>query len=290
MSATPGTIVDDICCRRCSYALRGLSRDGLCPECGTPIAHSFTWDNLYCCDPLWVWALARGAALLGVSFALCAASFAGATFLFRQTVFPVLAPALYPAVYACLLAGLWPITRLEPGCPPNAKDARRTNLIRVSLIYAPPVPVLLDALPASIFAADASFLFAEGLRVATLAISVTCVIFLLRRVNSLIERSGTPRGLLEFRAKLRTNIVWFAGVPIAIRFAIALLLRFASIPRSGRQMLAAIQLLSNFFPPIACLILSVAFLVAAVIFRRDARSADRNWSTNRASSVPKSPV
>jgi putative glutamine amidotransferase len=36
-----GTISEDLTCRNCAYNLRGLRYDGLCPECGEPIANSF---------------------------------------------------------------------------------------------------------------------------------------------------------------------------------------------------------------------------------------------------------
>jgi putative glutamine amidotransferase len=35
------TIANDIPCRACAYNLRGLKFDGVCPECGEPIANSF---------------------------------------------------------------------------------------------------------------------------------------------------------------------------------------------------------------------------------------------------------
>jgi hypothetical protein len=37
-----GVIVVDTSCRRCGYNLRGLHRDGRCPECGTAMAPAAT--------------------------------------------------------------------------------------------------------------------------------------------------------------------------------------------------------------------------------------------------------
>lgn len=33
-------ILRDIQCSKCTYDLRGLQQDGMCPECRTPVAHS----------------------------------------------------------------------------------------------------------------------------------------------------------------------------------------------------------------------------------------------------------
>jgi MFS family permease len=51
----------DIACRKCGYNLRGLSTDGRCPECGTPVGYSFHGDLLRFCDPNWVETLHKGA-------------------------------------------------------------------------------------------------------------------------------------------------------------------------------------------------------------------------------------
>jgi len=70
-----GMILCDVSCRRCAYNLRGLNRDGLCPECATPVAVSMRGDLLRFSDPVWVGKLARGAhyAFWGVFVGLAAA-------------------------------------------------------------------------------------------------------------------------------------------------------------------------------------------------------------------------
>ncbi len=49
-----------LCCRGCSYSLRGLSTDGNCPECGTPIVKSLQRDTLRFSNPDWLQQLATG--------------------------------------------------------------------------------------------------------------------------------------------------------------------------------------------------------------------------------------
>ena len=33
-------LASDLACRKCGYHLRGLPTNGMCPECGTPVAIS----------------------------------------------------------------------------------------------------------------------------------------------------------------------------------------------------------------------------------------------------------
>src|SRR5688572_7707778 len=47
-------VLADAPCRRCSYNLRSLSLDGLCPECGTPVGLSVQGDLLRYSDPKWL--------------------------------------------------------------------------------------------------------------------------------------------------------------------------------------------------------------------------------------------
>jgi hypothetical protein len=70
-----GNVVVDQTCRRCGYNLRGLHRDGRCPECGSPVDLSLHGDLLRLADPNWVEKLARGSkfVLHGLSTALLAA-------------------------------------------------------------------------------------------------------------------------------------------------------------------------------------------------------------------------
>ncbi|MBU0640864.1 MAG: hypothetical protein KKB50_18515 [Planctomycetes bacterium] len=58
------TIICDLACRRCGYNLRGLHRDGRCPECGTNVGLSTHGDLLRFADPDWVENLARGLNLI----------------------------------------------------------------------------------------------------------------------------------------------------------------------------------------------------------------------------------
>jgi hypothetical protein len=72
----PPAVLGDLPCRKCSYNLRTLSTDGLCPECGTPVALSLQRDLLASSDPKWV-----GKLFLGMRLAQwCTIPFALAVF------------------------------------------------------------------------------------------------------------------------------------------------------------------------------------------------------------------
>ncbi|HTW95878.1 MAG TPA: hypothetical protein VMD30_13830 [Tepidisphaeraceae bacterium] len=53
-------VTGDTPCRRCQYNLRTLAVDGVCPECGTPVALSVRGDLLQYSDPMWLGKLASG--------------------------------------------------------------------------------------------------------------------------------------------------------------------------------------------------------------------------------------
>lgn len=56
-------IAEDTQCIRCGYNLRGLSKGGLCPECGIPIERSLRGDLLKYADPEWLEKLRFGVSL-----------------------------------------------------------------------------------------------------------------------------------------------------------------------------------------------------------------------------------
>jgi hypothetical protein len=69
-----GVVAVDVPCRQCAYDLRGLPRDGRCPECGTPVAMSL-WRWLIHFAPVeWLTRVVRGAMLCGTGMCLILAS------------------------------------------------------------------------------------------------------------------------------------------------------------------------------------------------------------------------
>ena len=122
-------IEQDTRCRRCGYNLRGLARDGLCPECAAPVSVSVRQDFLCFAEPRYVGKLARGnrwidrgltlavAALL-LRVARCSwACFARSTCIFDDTLQTLCSRFAIPGAGGVLLflAGVWLVTSAEPG-------------------------------------------------------------------------------------------------------------------------------------------------------------------------------
>ena len=59
-----GKIQVELVCRRCLYNLRGLTLDGNCPECNTPVNFSIQKDHLQFSNPAWVNKLRSGSATI----------------------------------------------------------------------------------------------------------------------------------------------------------------------------------------------------------------------------------
>lgn len=53
----------DVPCLSCGYNLRGLTNDGACPECGSPVTASLRGDFLKFADPAWLERLKLGTSL-----------------------------------------------------------------------------------------------------------------------------------------------------------------------------------------------------------------------------------
>jgi hypothetical protein len=146
-----GTLVVDQTCRRCGYNLRGLHRDGRCPECGTPIGLSVRGDLLRYADPSWVERLARGSKFIlrGLTVALLAAIgfMAGAWLVFSgmtTTTKPSASPQLdlltalvtVPILLGMLAFyyGIWLMTSPDPTRVGEDLYATSRKLVRITLL------------------------------------------------------------------------------------------------------------------------------------------------------------
>jgi hypothetical protein len=149
-SAAPddaGHIVDDQICRRCGYNLRGLRRDGRCPECGTAVALSLEGDLLRYADPRWVERLARGSRFIlnGLSAALVCAIATGVLSAVTPPGSPgATAMALEALTAICQVAalfgliaaycGAWMMTSPDPTRAGEDRYATSRKLVRIALL------------------------------------------------------------------------------------------------------------------------------------------------------------
>lgn len=115
--ARPQTIIEtETPCLRCGYILRGLTKEGLCPECGAQVALSAADGYLPLSDPLWVQRLAQGATLEFCSLAVLVAAVAVAAFraalLQPRTFDESLLPAYLDSAISLLQSSLAPTLAL----------------------------------------------------------------------------------------------------------------------------------------------------------------------------------
>lgn len=146
-------------CVVCAYSLHGLAPDGLCPECGTPVAHSIRGNLLKYASPEYLKRLHRGVILiqtgiiLGVPVAVASAlAVPGAG---AESV-AALAGVAVSAVSAC---GWWLFTELDPGHAATDSGATPRTMIRASVLASIPMAVVstvADALKPAGSAASAS--------------------------------------------------------------------------------------------------------------------------------------
>lgn len=155
-----GRIDIDLKCVSCGYNIRGLLRDGVCPECGTATARSCGSNHLQFSRPEWVEQLATGmnwivaAIVIGflggcVMRGLMSTAATPAGGLLQQT--------LFNSVVALIsLIGYWKVTSPEPRMPDDQREETLRQLARgasvlnfvlglgaVAIASAPPVAAVL---------------------------------------------------------------------------------------------------------------------------------------------------
>ncbi len=139
-----GCIAQDIACRSCGYALRGLPPTGVCPECATPVGRSIHGDLLRFCDPKWVERVALGVNILVIAFIV---SIVG-SILIGAAVIAILAATgtrnvmafLIPlgifalATAAANVIGYWLATTRDPGKDESGKPVTARAVARWAIV------------------------------------------------------------------------------------------------------------------------------------------------------------
>lgn len=149
ISNAAGTLITDVACRRCGYNLRGLHRDGRCPECATAVGRSIQGDYLRLADPGWVRNLAKGSryvtralvgfvllALVALPFGLVAA-FLSVSSGVPSPVFAILTGiglVLQLGLFGVLFYGIWLSTAPDPSRIGEDQYATVRKLTRITAI------------------------------------------------------------------------------------------------------------------------------------------------------------
>lgn len=129
----PGPIEEDTICARCGYNVRGLRADGLCPECGTPIARSLQGNLLRFADPAWLDKLRFGVALRlwNILVSVLAGIGGGVARGLGISVAPILA-GIVAAILA--LVATWCITAPEPNIATSEDPMSLRRFIRACAV------------------------------------------------------------------------------------------------------------------------------------------------------------
>lgn len=190
-----GRLLDELACRRCGYALRGLLPDGACPECETPIGRSIKGELLCYSDPEWIERVARGGRLLALSIFLFIALPIAALLLesVMRVVSIGLAVAIAKAVQVC---GIWLATSPEPAMRdretfPSARMIARwgsltTGMIQVAsaVAHSAPASLLLFWIPG----ATSQLVLRAAVDGAVHAIAIISIVALLMHARSFAFR------------------------------------------------------------------------------------------------------
>ena len=188
-SCSDGFIACDVPCQRCGYNLRGLRREGRCPECGGPVKVSLLGERLRFADPIWLKKVSLGAKM--PSYSLRAVVFA---FLIAQSIRLVLGLftggfawkwdsnagllLLLVVGYAMLSYGLWLIATPNAVMLANEDSYAPRRILRMSVLIAA-------------FGLVISILFASGIRSAAW-VPIALSISPLGAVSLLVAWGGLP--------------------------------------------------------------------------------------------------
>lgn len=134
-----GRITNDLVCRHCSYSLRGLSPEAVCPECGTSVRWSAFGKRLLYADPKWARRLATGTLwVLAAAVVSIVATAGGSVAAFVVDSETVSSVAQFIGNGLIGLVGIWLITTAEPG---RTEDSAMWNVRVVTRIIAVTVAV-----------------------------------------------------------------------------------------------------------------------------------------------------
>ena len=133
----PSIVDQDIPCRKCSYDLRGLSIEGRCPECGTPVGLSVNGELLRYSDPKFISTLARGVSLIrwGIVVLIAAVVVVMVAASAARGARPPLVVRLAPLIAnVMMVAGAWLLTSRDPSGIGEDQYGTARRIIRFTLL------------------------------------------------------------------------------------------------------------------------------------------------------------
>jgi hypothetical protein len=136
-SAVAVMVTADTPCRKCGYNLRGLSIDGRCPECGTPVGVSVNGYFLRYSDPQYIRKLRRGVRFM--LWDVLVAIMAGIGIVVLLIAIPASANSPIPKVVMMAagvlgVVGAWLLTEPDPSGIGEEQYGTARKIIRVTLL------------------------------------------------------------------------------------------------------------------------------------------------------------
>lgn len=215
-----GTVDGDFPCRKCAYNLRGLPKNGLCPECGTPVEISIGTDLLRYSDPTYLLSMRRGIHLIFAGVVGLIVIGILRIFMFRTAGTMYIGSLLQLAGSGLMIAGSWLLTNPDPSGIGESRYGTIRKLIRVCLIIGVSDDIIQTALSLAMLPTSAVY----GLQfVAMLAQAATLVgeLALLEYLSRLAAR--LPDLAMQIKSK---SLMKGIGICNGILIASVLPLRF----------------------------------------------------------------
>jgi len=141
-----GAVTVDLACITCTYDVRTLRFDAVCPECATPVSKSLGVEEIRFCDPKWLKRIRRGldlfvaALLFSIILGIVAGFVAASTFrpgmqsLSSAGMVAMMLPSI--VAYALILLGVFYVTSPKPDEPSNDRTNRIGRLARILFVAA----------------------------------------------------------------------------------------------------------------------------------------------------------
>jgi hypothetical protein len=212
-------VLVDTPCRKCRYNLRGLSIDGRCPECGTPVGYSTKGDLIRYSDPLWVDMLRRGISCIVWSVVVVIVGAILNAILSRGGAPSPISALVSLGGYILYLTGAWFLTAPDPSGLGEDQYGTSRQIIRYALL-AGVVSQLLQLVQMSTPTPDVRRVVLLISALASLC-SVVGIFAMLNYLSKLALR--IPDHAISDRARfLMYAIGWSYGLLIVIGVMVAL--------------------------------------------------------------------
>jgi hypothetical protein len=243
----------DAACRRCSYNLRGLSTEGRCPECGSPVGISICGNLLRYSPPDWLKTVSDGLMLIlwGVLASIVVAIIAA--ILFEDE--PLVMHGMTILASLVGLIGAWKMTSPDPAGIGEDASVNARKIVRFAVAFG-----LAGSLVQMIVISGA---FNAGAQVINLLAGIVGIVGELAKLHYIgLLAARLPDDALVKRAN---GLKWTIGICYGIIVLLSLLLIVAvaggGAPGGGAAALGIIMI------PVGLVLLVAAIMGLFLLYR-----------------------